>query len=113
MTITLTVTVTDENGDTQEHNMCTFDHYGSATTVNVDETQNDNQKQKERSNMNRNEPLYELSAWDWSRAHERFFNQHYVGKQLSNDPYAKTTTLRSRTVPPSRSRTMSATGRTM
>lgn len=39
--------------------------------------------------MNRNEPLYELSAWDWSGAHERFFDQHFVGKRLSNDPYAK------------------------
>lgn len=57
--------------------------------VNRDETQNGNQKQKECSNMNRNEPLYELSAWDWSGAHERFFDQHFVGKRLSNDPYAK------------------------
>ena len=86
---TLVVTVTDENGDTQEHDICTFDHYGNATAVNVDETQNGNQKQKECSNMNRNEPLYELSAWDWSGAHERFFDQHFVGKRLSNDPYAK------------------------
>lgn len=89
VTTTLVVTVTDENGDTQEHDICTFDHYGNATTVNVDETQNGNQKQKECSNMNRNEPLYELSAWDWSGAHERFFDQRFVGKRLSNDPYAK------------------------
>lgn len=38
VTITLVVTVTDENGDTQERDICTFDHYGNATTVNVDET---------------------------------------------------------------------------
>lgn len=89
VTTTLVVTVTDENGDTQEHDICTFDHYGNATTVNVDETQNGNQKQKECSNMNRNEPLYELSVWDWSGAHERFFDQHFVGKRLSREPYAK------------------------
>lgn len=40
VTITLTVTVTDENGDMQEHDICAFDHYGNATTVNVDETTN-------------------------------------------------------------------------
>ena len=113
MTVTLAVTVTDENGGTQEHDICTFDHYGSATTVNVDETQNGNQKQKECSNMNRNEPLYELSAWDWPGAHERLSDQHFVGKRLSNAPYAKATTLRSRTAPPSRSRTAGATGSTM
>lgn len=39
--------------------------------------------------MDHNEPIYELSAWDWSGAHERFFDQHVVGKRLSNDPYAK------------------------
>lgn len=37
VTITLTVTVADENGDTQEHDICTFDHYGNAATVAVDE----------------------------------------------------------------------------
>lgn len=42
VTITLTVTVTDENGDTQEHDICTFDHYGNATTVNLDEITNNN-----------------------------------------------------------------------
>lgn len=42
VTIALTVTVTDENGDTQEHDICAFDHYGNATTVNVDETANGN-----------------------------------------------------------------------
>jgi hypothetical protein len=42
VTITLTVTVTDENGDMQEHDICAFDHYGNATTVNVDETANGN-----------------------------------------------------------------------
>lgn len=40
--VTLTVTVTDENGDTQEHDICAFDHYGNATTVNVDEATNGN-----------------------------------------------------------------------
>lgn len=40
VTITLIVTVTDENGEMQEHNICAFDHYGNATTVNVDETTN-------------------------------------------------------------------------
>lgn len=40
--ITLIVTVTDENGEMQEHNICAFDHYGNATTVNVDETTNNN-----------------------------------------------------------------------
>lgn len=44
--MTLAVTVTDENGDTQEHDICTFDHYGSATTVNVDETQNGNKSKR-------------------------------------------------------------------
>ena len=42
VTITLIVTVTDENGEMQEHNICAFDHYGNATTVNVDETTNNN-----------------------------------------------------------------------
>lgn len=42
VTITLTVTVTDENGDMQEHDICAFDNYGNATTVNVDETANGN-----------------------------------------------------------------------
>lgn len=42
VTITLTVTVTDENGDMQEHDICAFDHYGNATTVNVGETANGN-----------------------------------------------------------------------
>lgn len=42
VTITLIVTVTDENGDMQEHDICAFDHYGNATTVNVDETVNGN-----------------------------------------------------------------------
>ena len=42
VTITLIVTVTDENGETQEHNICAFNHYGNATTVNVDETTNNN-----------------------------------------------------------------------
>ena len=42
VTIALTVTVTDENGDMQEHDICAFDHYGKATTVNVDETANGN-----------------------------------------------------------------------
>ncbi len=38
--------------------------------------------------MNRNEPIDELSAnWDW--AHEAFFNQHFIGKRLSREPYAK------------------------
>lgn len=37
--------------------------------------------------MNHNEPIYELSAnWDW--AHEAFFNQHFVGKQLAYNPHA-------------------------
>lgn len=39
--------------------------------------------------MNRNEPLYELSVWDRSGAHERFSDQHFVGKRLSREPYAK------------------------
>ena len=42
VTITLIVTVTDENGDMQERDICAFDHYGNATTVNVDETANGN-----------------------------------------------------------------------
>lgn len=42
VTIALAVTVTDENGDMQEHDICAFDHYGNATTVNVDETVNGN-----------------------------------------------------------------------
>ena len=42
VTITLIVSVTDENGEMQEHNICAFDHYGNATTVNVDETTNNN-----------------------------------------------------------------------
>lgn len=42
VTITLIVTVTDENGEMQEHDICAFDHYGNATTVNVDETVNGN-----------------------------------------------------------------------
>lgn len=37
-----TVAFTDENGDMQEHDICAFDHYGNATTVNVDETANGN-----------------------------------------------------------------------
>lgn len=40
--VTLTVTVTDENGNPQEHDICAFDNYGNATTVNVDETANGN-----------------------------------------------------------------------
>ena len=39
--------------------------------------------------MDHNEPIYELSVWDWSGAHERFFDQHFVGKRLSREPYAK------------------------
>jgi hypothetical protein len=35
--VTLTVTVTDENGNPQEHDICAFDHYGNAATVAVDE----------------------------------------------------------------------------
>lgn len=42
VTITLVVAVTDENGDHQDYDICRFDHYGNATTVNVDETTNDN-----------------------------------------------------------------------
>lgn len=38
--------------------------------------------------MNNDEPIYELSAnWEW--AHEAFFKQHFVGKRLSREPYAK------------------------
>ena len=38
--------------------------------------------------MNHNELIDELSAnWEW--AHEAFFNQHFVGKRLSREPYAK------------------------
>lgn len=38
--------------------------------------------------MNHNDPIYELNVnWDWAR--EKFFNQHFVGKRLSRDPYAK------------------------
>lgn len=38
--------------------------------------------------MNHNELIDELSAnWDW--AHEALFNQHFVGKRLSREPYAK------------------------
>ena len=34
------------------------------------------------------EPIYELNVnWDW--AHEEFFKQHFVGKRLSREPYAK------------------------
>lgn len=40
--VTITLTVTDENGDTQEHDICTFDHYGNATAVNLDEITNNN-----------------------------------------------------------------------
>lgn len=37
--------------------------------------------------MNHNEPIHELSAnWDW--AHEAFFNQRFVGKQLAYNPHA-------------------------
>lgn len=39
--------------------------------------------------MNRNEPLSELSVWDWTGAHEEFFKRHFVGKRLSREPYAK------------------------
>jgi hypothetical protein len=39
--------------------------------------------------MTSNESLYEISAWDWSVTQERFFNQHFVGKRLSRDPYTK------------------------
>ena len=38
--------------------------------------------------MNHNELIDELNAnWDW--AQEEFFNQHFVGKRLSHEPYAK------------------------
>lgn len=37
--------------------------------------------------MNSNEPIYELSA-DQNRAHEAFFNQHFVGKRLTYNPHA-------------------------
>lgn len=37
--------------------------------------------------MNRDEPIYELSA-DQNRAHETFFNQHFIGKQLVYNPHA-------------------------
>lgn len=38
--------------------------------------------------MNRNEPLYELSADSGFAAHEAFFNQRFVGKQLAYNPHA-------------------------
>ena len=41
-TITLTVAVTDKNGDRQKHNICHLDHHGNTTTVNVDETTSNN-----------------------------------------------------------------------
>ena len=37
--------------------------------------------------MDRNEIIYELSA-DRNRAHEAFFNQHFVGKRLIYNPHA-------------------------
>lgn len=37
--------------------------------------------------MNHDEPIYELSA-DQNRAHEAFFNQHFVGKRLAYNPHA-------------------------
>ena len=37
--------------------------------------------------MDHNEIIYELSA-DQNRAHEAFFNQHFVGKRLIYNPHA-------------------------
>lgn len=37
--------------------------------------------------MGHNELIYELSA-DQNRAHEAFFNQHFVGKRLIYNPHA-------------------------
>ena len=38
--------------------------------------------------MNNDKPIYELIA-NWECAHEAFFKQHFVGKRLSREPYAK------------------------
>lgn len=40
--------------------------------------------------MNSNEPIYELSADSGFAAHEAFFNQRFVGKQLDYNPHAPT-----------------------
>ena len=38
--------------------------------------------------MNHDDPIYELSAGSGFAAHEAFFNQHFVGKQLAYNPHA-------------------------
>ena len=38
--------------------------------------------------MNHDDPIYELSAGSGFAAHEAFFNQRFVGKQLAYNPHA-------------------------